>query len=152
MSSTDKILPRLAAWCSRAERCKADVRRKLDLCELSEKEKREILDRLLEEHFIDETRYCRAFVNDKSKYSRWGTAKIRYELMKKQIPETIINEALETIDPKTNIERLSELLAKKIKTVKGNSAYEIRMKLFRFAAGRGFSIEETEKALKNFVI
>jgi len=149
MATHDKILLKLASWCSRSERCVADVRMKLKATDLCEQDKNAIIDRLLKEHFIDEDRYCRAFVNDKSKYSRWGSLKIQYHLMKKNIPERIIIDALQTIDSDADISRLSEILVQKQKTIKGHNEWETRMKLIRFAAGRGFPMKEIEQALSN---
>ncbi len=146
--SPENALHLLAAYCSRAERCIYDIKKKLLQWEIPEKEQYNILKRLQDENFLDEERFCRAYVNDKSKYSKWGAYKIRFELKKKQIPDTIIRAALNNIAPDENKERLLQLLQTKQKNVKGNNEFEIRQKLMRFAAGRGFSIEEIEKALE----
>jgi regulatory protein len=145
--STEQALHRLAAYCSRAERCVSDIRRKMDAWEISAGEQDKIIRKLCQEKFLDESRYCRAFVNDKSKYSAWGIYKIKYELKKKQIPAYLIAEALENINSEENQEQLRLLLEQKRKTVKGKNEFEIRQKLMRFAAGRGFSIESIERAL-----
>jgi regulatory protein len=103
---------------------------------------------LQREGFLDEKRFCSAFVHDKSKYNRWGAYKIRYELQKKQISESLIREALSKIDPATNRQQLKQLLAAKRKTVQGKSEYEIQQKLIRFAAGKGFAREDIEAAIE----
>jgi regulatory protein len=143
----EQALHRLAAWCSRAERCVYDLRRKMDVWKISREDQEKIIQRLQQEKFLDESRYCLAFVKDKFHYNRWGVQKIKYELRKKQIPDGLIRKALENIDPEESREQLRRLLENKRKTVKGNTEFEIRLKLMRFAAGRGFSLEEIEKAL-----
>jgi len=148
IKSPDEALHSLAAYCSRGERCVSDIKRKLSQWEIPEKDQNTILKRLQDEKFLDEERFCRAFVNDKSKYSKWGAYKIRFELKKKQISDSLIREALKNITPDENEERLLQLLQTKQKSVTGNSEFEIRQKLIRFAAGRGFSLEEIEKAFK----
>jgi regulatory protein len=115
--------------------------------ELPEKEQAQIIQYLQREKFLDEKRFCKAFVNDKSKYNRWGSHKIKYELKKKQIPDTLIREALSGMNTKETREQLRQLLETKRKTVKGANAYEINQKLMRFAAGRGFAIEDIQAAL-----
>ncbi len=146
--SPERALNRLAAYCSKAERCVFDVRQKLRSWDIPEKDQENILKRLQSEGFLDEVRFCRAFVNDKSKYSKWGYYKIRQELKKKCIPEDIIQDTLSSvIQPEENKERLIRLLQVKKKTVKGKTEYEIRQKLMRFAAGRGFPLEDIETAL-----
>ncbi|MDR3219099.1 MAG: RecX family transcriptional regulator [Dysgonamonadaceae bacterium] len=143
----EQALHRMAAYCSRTERCIYDVRRKMDAWEIPEEAQELIILRLKQDKFLDETRYCKAFVNDKSKYNRWGIYKIRFELMKKQIPENLIREALENSNSGENAAQLRLLLEQKRKSVKGKNAFEIRQKLMKFAAGRGFPQDEIEKAL-----
>ncbi|MDR0427549.1 MAG: RecX family transcriptional regulator [Dysgonamonadaceae bacterium] len=143
----EQVLHRLAAYCSRGERCMADVRKKMDAWDVSPSDQKKILSRLQKEDFLNEERYCKAFVNDKSKYSQWGAYKIKYALMQKNIPENIISDALQRIHPQETISRLNQLLEKKKKTLKGNNEYEIKQKLMRFATGRGYTPEEIQKAL-----
>ena len=143
----EQALNRLAVYCSRGERCVQDIRRKMSLWGLPEADQKKVILHLQREKFLDERRYCRAFVHDKSQYNRWGSYKIQYELKKKQIPDALIREALSEIDPDACREQLSQLLANKRKTVKGANEYEINQKLIRFAAGKGFSLEDIETAL-----
>ena len=143
----EQALSRLAAYCSRGERCADDIRRKMTAWGLSEEEQKKAIQYLQRENFLDEKRYCRAFVHDKSQYNRWGVHKIRYELKKKQISDSLIREAVSEIDKDIYREQLHQLLAHKRKTVKGANEYEIHQKLIRFAAGKGFSLEDIEAAL-----
>jgi regulatory protein len=143
----EQALHRLAAYCSRGERCVSDLRRKMLGWELPELEQQKIIQHLQNEKFLDERRFCRAFVHDKSIYNHWGIYKIKYELMKKQLPDPFIREALSGMDASANREQLRQLLATKRKSVKGANEYEINQKLMRFAAGKGFSPEDIEAVL-----
>ena len=144
----EQALTRLAAYCSRGERCKQDIQKKLDLWKLSPQEQNEIIQTLQKGRFLNEDRYAKAFVRDKSRFNGWGGYKIRMELKKKNITEETINEALSEIDPEESIRQLSELLKKKSKTIKAESDWETKQKLMRFAVGRGFSLDQVEKALR----
>jgi regulatory protein len=144
----EQALNRLTVYCSRAERCLADIRRKMDLWEISDAEQKKITQYLKQEKFLDENRYCRAFVNDKFQYNRWGVHKIKYELAKKQLPESLIREALENIDPEENRRQLHSLIEQKRKSVRGKDDFEIKQKLIRFAASRGYSLQDIESVLK----
>jgi regulatory protein len=143
----EQALHRLAAFCSRGERCAYDIRQKMIRWGLSEEEQKKIIQQLQRENFLNEKRFCRAFVHDKSQYNHWGSYKIKYELKKKQIPDSLIREAISEINTDVSREQLCQLLAHKRKTVKGANEYEINQKLMRFAAGKGFSLEEIEAAL-----
>ena len=116
----EKALEALASYCSVSERCIWEVQRKLDRWEILENDCKTITAKLIKEGFIDERRYCRAYVNDKSKYDKWGSNKIRYELEKRNIPDDIIQEALSSIPPEENQERLVNLLAAKRNRSKEN--------------------------------
>jgi regulatory protein len=144
----EQVLQRMADYCSRAERCIYDLHRKMRTLEIADTEQNKIIEYLQREKFIDESRYCSAFVNDKMRYNCWGAQKINYELKKKQLPETLIQEALKNIDKDANREQLCRLLQNKQRTIRGKNEYEIKQKLIRFAVGRGFSLEDIEDAFK----
>jgi regulatory protein len=146
--SYEQALHRLCVYCSRAERCVWDIRRKMDEWEIPLQQQDQIIQQLRNEKFVDEERYCKAFVSDKSRFNRWGIHKIRFELRKKQIPESIINETLKTLNPEENLERLRLLIEQKKKSVKGKNEWEVRQKLLRFALSRGFSQEDAEKVVE----
>jgi len=142
----EQALSYLAAYCSTGERCIFDVRRKMEKWKIPSVQQIEIIQKLQKENFLDEERYCKAFVNDKSQYNRWGNYKIRYELRKRQIPESLIRDSMETVNSEENLERLRQLIEQKKKSVKGKNEWEIWQKLIRFAVGRGFSQKEVELA------
>jgi len=147
--SYEQALNRIATYCSRAERCFFDVRRKLDSWEIPVNQQNEIIKKLQKEKFLDEERFCKAFVNDKTKYNRWGIYKIRFELKKRLIPEELIKEVLKNIDTKENSELLRLLIEQKMKSVKGKNEWEIKQKLMRFVAGRGFALNDIERILES---
>jgi regulatory protein len=138
---------RCAAFCSAAERCMQDVDKKLERWEIPPLARKNILVKLQQEGFLDESRYCRSFVNDKFKFSKWGKNKICYALKQKQISEENIQDALQQIDAEENRDMLMQLICQKRKSVKGKNDYEIRMKLMRFALGRGFDIDEINRCM-----
>ena len=144
-------LHKAAAYCSTAERCVSEVEEKLVKWEQDEKASERIIQYLIKEKFIDENRYCKCFVSDKLRFNKWGKIKISYMLQQKKIPQHIISSALQQIDEEEYNNILIELLKEKRKFVKGKTKYEEQIKLTRFAAGRGFSFEEIQNALKIIV-
>lgn len=132
-----EMLHRAAAYCSAAERCVQDVRKKIDAAGLPADAAERIIARLLEERFIDESRYARFFVNDKLRFNKWGKVKIGYELYE-EIPSPIREESLAAIDEETYRSTLLDLLKSKKKSTRGKDERDVFNKLLRFAAGRGF--------------
>ncbi|MDR1783917.1 MAG: RecX family transcriptional regulator [Dysgonamonadaceae bacterium] len=140
-------LIKLMDYCCRAERCTFDLRRRMTGWEIEENVQRNIISHLIRERFVDDTRFCKAFVNDKSKFCGWGKYKIKYELQKKHIPEAMIEEALENINHEESFEKLIALMRKKRQTIKESDEYTVRRKLIAFFASKGFSFDEIKKAL-----
>lgn len=146
--SEAEMLSRAAAYCSTAERCQQEVETKIRNAGLTAEAAQRIMQRLTDEGFIDEERFCRSFVNDKLRFNKWGKIKIGYELRKKNIPPSIQSEALDGIDENLYVEILRDLLRDKKKNIKARDPREQSYKLMRFAAGRGFETELILKCLR----
>jgi regulatory protein len=143
----EQALARLQRACSRAEKCVADVRRKLAEWEVAREEASKIIARLQAGGFLDERRYAGAFVHDKITLSRWGALKVRKALKDKKIDDEIIREALCSIDKLTQEQHLAYLLSHKLKSLKPAPAADRKVKLLRFALGRGFEYEMAANAI-----
>jgi len=136
-----QALTKVMAMCSQSERCRYDIVAKLRQWEIPEEEITEAVDYLIKEHFLDEERFVRFFVNDKLRFNKWGKLKLRFMLRQKQIPETIVREALNQINDDLYLKTLHSLLKAKVKSIKGASDYERKGKLAVFAQGHGFEAE-----------
>ena len=135
--SPAEALNKAAAYCTLCERCISEVSRKLTTWGVSPAEQQRIIDRLQDEGFINEERYCRAFVNDKLRFNRWGRVKIRAALYEKQLPREYIAQAIEEIDEEEYMQTLHDLVATKQRELK-NEDFASKQKIIRFAASRGF--------------
>ena len=142
MITESEAYSRLSAKCAMGEQCIHDVYKKMQRWELPDEVQQRVVKRLIDERFIDELRYARAFVRDKSRYNHWGATKIKYELMKKGIGANDIEDALTEIDEEESLSALRHLIESKRRSVKGKSEYEIKAKLVRFAVSRGFSVQD----------
>ena len=147
LTETD-LLRKMAAYCASSEHCAQEVRTKLNNSGLTEEATERILSRLQADGFLDEARFCQAFVNDKLRFNQWGRIKIGYELQRRQIPEAQIQEALSEIDEETYQEVLQKVLKTKMSSIKAKDDREFVLKLMRFAAGRGFESQEVNQCLK----
>ncbi len=143
-----EALHRAAALCSTTEHCTADICEKLTRWGISANDSRTIIERLVSERFIDESRYAVAFVKDKFRFAGWGRIKIRYALQQKRINNSDIVEALTTIDEEQYLDRLASLLQDKNKTIHDDNPESRKAKLCRFAASRGFETDLIFRQLK----
>lgn len=146
--SPEKALHLLAAYCSNAERCEDEVRKKMVRWEISQESQESILSHLQKEDFLNEVRFCKAFVNDKLRFNKWGAKRIYYELARKKISPKLIKMSLEEIDGDENEKILMQILTSKQKVTKSKNSYDLHQKLFRFALGRGFDCSLINASLK----
>jgi len=148
MSNYSEALSIAAGYCSIAEHCVSDVIEKVKRYELTSEDQAKLIKRLLDEGYLNESRYVKAFVKDKFRFSKWGRIKIRYALRQKGLSASLVDEGLSEIGEEDYLNLLSELLRQKKRTVKANTPYEQRGKLLRFAAGRGFELELAGSCLR----
>ncbi len=136
------------AYCSSMERCVADVEAKLSQWGASLEMMEKIVRHLQDERYIDQKRFCSAFVRDKHRFNQWGRVKISQALRMKKIPADVIAEGLEEIDEREYMEILSGLIEQKRRSVKARTEYERNGKLIRFAVGKGFEMEAVCRCVK----
>jgi len=140
--STNEIfkvsLNKSMAQCSHKELCIDDIRKKLSLWGVENSDTDKIVDILLKENFINETRYAAAFARDKFKYNKWGKVKIAGHLKSKRISSEIIGQALDTIDHDQYINFLRGLIQGHKRSVKAKNQTDLKAKLFRFGVSKGF--------------
>ena len=135
--------------CSRREYCVSDIRTKLMKELEGDAQKVETaLKKLIEERYVDDLRYATAYARDKASISGWGATKIRYMLSAKGVAKDVISEALNEVDESKAASRLEKLLEHKYKSLKDDPQWKI--KLLRFALGRGYSYDEVSDQIRRF--
>lgn len=138
-----QALQSLMRMCARSERSSGDALRLMKRWGVADDEARKVLTRLQAERFIDDRRFAEAFVRDKLNLSGWGAYKIKISLRAKGVAREIIEEVVSQMIEATDMkERLEEIMQRKLRTLKYSSTYEAKTKLIRFAASRGYDIEE----------
>jgi regulatory protein len=148
----DQVLDKMAKYCAYQERCVKDVRDKLKTFDIPEEEKTKILDYLLDNRFVNDERYAKAFVRGKVNQSGWGVNKIRFHLMQKGIDKDIIDEALGQTDEEVYRQRLIDILKTKSKTIKAESDFEKKRKLAAYAMQKGFEGNLVWEVLKDLAV
>lgn len=142
-------MDKMRRLCSRREYCVSDIRTKLMKELEGDVQKVEsALTKLKEEKYVDDLRYATAFARDKAAISGWGATKIRYMLSAKGVAKDVISEALNEVDEGKASSRLEKLLENKYKSLKDDPQWKI--KLLRFALGRGYSYDEVNDQIRRF--
>ncbi len=127
--------------CSRGERCRSDILRKVIAYGITDPES--VVEKLVREGYIDDERYARAFARDKSSLQGWGKVKIRVDLQRKRIDESAITAALNEIDPIAADTKLQKLALSKLRQLQNESDPNLRKaKFIRYLMGRGYTYDE----------
>ncbi len=145
----DEALRKLVARCATKEHCVWDVREKLRHWNIGREDEDYIIKELIADGYINEVRYCRAYVHDQFNIAGWGRVKIGYTLRQKQIDALTISQALQTIDEEEYLEKLTRLLRGKGRGLKTMLVKDQMEKLTRFALSRGFEPHIITKALRD---
>ena len=146
--TAEQALASLMRLCARAERSSGDAMRLMATWMVPEGDRQRVLQRLIKDRFIDDSRYAEAFVREKSNLSAWGEYKIRATLRRKGIADEIINSALLQMPTEQNIERLTERLKRKMRTIKYDTTYQLKTKLILHALSLGFSMDDVLKCVE----
>jgi len=146
--SPTQAMNRAATLCARSEQAPADIRDKLIKWGLSVGDAQQVLGQLIDQGFIDQQRYARAFVKDRFTFNGWGRVKIAHQLRLKGIPDHVARQALTTIDDEQYRARLLQLLRAKWRTVADREPRAAWAAMMRFAASRGFESSLAGECIK----
>ncbi len=147
MITEEEALNRLTAYCAGSEHCKWELQEKMQRWGISFDTIKRILTRLESEKYIDEERFCKAFTNDKFKFSKWGKLKISQALYLKKIPQPVITKYLDEIDQEEYLNVLANLINSKRKNIRAKDDFELNGKLIRFAMSRGFEFSDIKRCI-----
>jgi len=139
-----KVLSRLETQCARREYCSSDMYSKaLEKLDGNAASAAEVVKSLVDNGYVDDLRFASAFARDKASLGGWGHYKIRQALLAKRIDDSLIAEALESVDPEKASERLERLLEVKWKSLQGDP--QAKLKLMKFALSRGYDYSEIRR-------
>jgi len=132
------LLTKMQNYCSYQERSFFDVKNKLISWNVQEKIMDKIISKLVDQDYLNEERYAKAFTGGKFRINKWGKNKIINELHKKQIPDIYIQIGINEIDDNEYFNTLKEIISKKDANLKIANQEKRMQKLANYAISRGF--------------
>lgn len=149
MSEEDmSLLARAERYCANEEQCRTSVRKKLCDWGASLDQSGKIVNRLVDQGFIDERRFARVYTSSKLRTQKWGRLKVVYQLRSKQVPPKFITEALAEITDEEYRSILLEVAQSKWATYSPEDTNaKKRSKLVTFLASRGYESPEIQNML-----
>lgn len=150
MQDPATVTEKLRMLCSRREYCSSDILKKaLKALDGDNEGASRILETLINEKYIDDLRYSCAYARDKSAIAGWGAAKIRFMLSAKGVSRDVIDMALLEIDESKADHRFMKLMLNKSRSLKDDP--QKRVKLLRFAMGRGYSYQDASSVIDDII-
>ena len=136
-------------YCAYQDRSQQEVRNKLYEWGLWTSAIENIISKLIEENYLNEERFAKAYTRGKFNQKSWGKIKIKQGLQLKKVSAPLIKKALLTIDLDDYMDTLSRIIEKKAKTVTEKNPRKRHYKLQQYALSRGFEPELAAEVLKN---
>lgn len=133
-----EALQKMAKYCAYQERCQSEVRQKLKSFSLCEEEIESIICELIDQNFLNEERFAKAFVRGKFNQKDWGKNKIKQHLFQKEISAYCIKKGLEEINESDYLDTLERLAHRKKGTLKFSNQFNLNQKVARYLIGKGF--------------
>lgn len=144
-----EAIERLEYLCANSEQCEHGVREKLWKWKIIGAEADKIINTLIAQRYIDNSRFARQYCRQKLLINHWGKKKIALMLAAKRINRNIITEALDEIDSDQYGEALLTAARSKARQIKEGNTYEGRTKLYRHLVSRGFESQLISSIIRN---
>jgi regulatory protein len=129
---------KIRGFCLYRERSQKEVRDKLYSYGLMSEVLDTLLSELIEERYLNEERFARAFVRGKCYQKRWGRFKIKQGLFSHDLSDYILKKAFQEIDPDLYFQNLQYVAERRWPLTKGKDKHERQQKLQVYLYNRGY--------------
>lgn len=136
--SLDEAQKKLEHYCAYQERCHKEVVEKLRNMRMIPDAIDVIVVHLIQNNFLNEERFAKAFVLGKFRIKKWGKNRLKQELKRKDISKVIIDIALKEIDADDYLETFHALAEKKVESIRETNSYKKKKKLADYLLYRGW--------------
>lgn len=133
----EEMLLRMAGMCAVAEHCTSDIRDKILKKGFSRDEADRMIKYLVDNKYIDDGRFAKAFASDKVRFSGWGRAKIRMWLKLRRISESAVGEGLACVSEEDYMLAFRKAMEAKARGLDLGEVKD-RQRLYRHLSSRGF--------------
>lgn len=133
-----EALQKLKNYCAYQERCHKDVEEKLKSLNMIPEAISHIKNELIQENYLNEERFAKAFARGKFRIKKWGRNRIVRELKMRDISKYNINTALKEITEEDYLQVFHELAVNKLNQIKETNPYKRKKKLCDYLLYRGW--------------
>ena len=136
--SLKEAIQKIEHFCAYQERCHEEVVSKLWNMKLDSDEIDLAIVHLIENNFLNESRFACSFARGKHRIKHWGKNRITNELKLRKINQTLINIALKEITPEEYLQTFENLAERNWKSITEKNALKKRKKFCDYMLRRGF--------------
>ena len=136
--TVDEAQKVLENYCAYQERCHKEVTAKLKDMKMIPEAIDKIIVSLIEQNYLNEERFAKAFVRGKFRIKKWGKVRLIRELKFRDISKYAIDSALNEIDDSAYELTLDELVQKRINQVKEKNLFKKKKKVADYLLYRGW--------------
>jgi len=133
-----EAIQKIEHYCAYQERCHDEVISKLKSMKLNSNEIDEIIVHLIEDNFLNETRFACSFARGKHRIKFWGKIRIINELKFRNISQYNINIGLAEITPEEYATTFDTLAQRNWESIRESNIQKKRKKCCDFLLRKGF--------------
>jgi regulatory protein len=138
---------RILNYCAKQERSHGEVRDKLKNWGIHPDHIDELIVYLIENNFLNEERFARAFASGKIRIKSWGKIKVRNRLREKGVSAYSIDQAMGEIEDKEYLAVIRKAASRKKSLLVGLNDFEKNSRLRRFLLQRGYEPDLVRKVM-----
>ena len=133
-----QALLKAASYCAYQERCHEEVMEKLSEWGIYGDDAGNILLKLIEQNYLNEERFAKAFAGGKFRVKYWGRIKINQELKFRKISDYCVQMAMKEINVDDYLKTLKKLALEKFDSLKEKNPLIKKNKTATFLMSKGY--------------
>ena len=110
----------------------------------------EVVNNLVNNKYLDDDRFAKAFIKDKINFTNWGDYKIRNELKRLGVDDNIIYDNMLDIDDNIYYDRIKKIIDKDININKKYSGIKLKNKIYNHLLTLGYSKEKVISVINSY--
>lgn len=142
---------KLESYCAYQERCHKEVTSKLWEMRMIPEAIDQILTHLIQENYLNEERFSKAYARGKFNIKKWGRNRIVNELKFRGISKYNIKSALQEIGDDDYFTTLDKLAKKRVKEIKETNLQKRKKKLADYLLYRGWESHLVYEKIKELI-
>ncbi|NRB60698.1 MAG: RecX family transcriptional regulator [Winogradskyella sp.] len=149
--TVDEAQRKLENYCAYQERCHKEVKTKLLEMRMIPEAIDQIVVHLIQENYLNEERFAKAFVSGKFRIKKWGKNRIIRELKFKEISKCSIEIALNEIKEEDYLNTLDDLILKRIDQINEQNKFKKRKKVADYLLYRGWESHLIYEKINDYI-